>query len=140
VSVLLFYQQPEFPPLWLGIACLCLPALLIWALYLAQTSFKLKAVFQARVFAVLNVTLGVIIGISWVFWQTFFMPEVPERVLNQPVFITGKIIELPNQELTKGRAKIQYRIKVDSIAFSSASQATTYEDVSYAYNLTRPFN
>jgi len=138
VSVLLFYQQPKFPPLWLGIVFLCLSALLILAWNLAQTSLKSKAIFQApqaRVITVLNVTLGFIIGISWVFWQTFFIPLVPERVLNQSVFITGKIIELPNQELTKDRAKIQYRIKVDLIAFSSISQGSTYEDVSYAYKL-----
>ncbi len=127
----MFYQQPEFPALWFGIVCLCLSLLLIWVFYTDRFFIDPQQAFQARLFRVFNMMLGLIIGISWVFWQTFFMPVIPERVLNQPVFITGKLIELPNQELTKHRVKIQYVIKVDSI--SSSLLAATNEEVSYAY-------
>lgn len=133
ISVLVFYQQPELPALWFGVVFLCLSLLLIWVFFYTQQFFRdPKQVFQARLFRAFNMMLGLIIGISWVFWQTFFMPVIPERVLNQPIFITGKLIELPNQELTKHRVKVQYVIKVDSISFSS-SLVTTDETVSYSY-------
>ncbi|GKT11309.1 MAG: competence protein ComEC [Thiomicrorhabdus sp.] len=74
--------------------------------------------FQRILYGAVNIVFGLIIGWSWVFWHSFLMPSIPENVLNQPVFLTGTIIDLPNQELTVNRVRIKYLIQVDSITTS----------------------
>ncbi|MCF6298555.1 MAG: DNA internalization-related competence protein ComEC/Rec2 [Thiomicrorhabdus sp.] len=123
VSVLLFYQQAESPPLWFGLVTLCLAVGLIWVVrseQLLSTLQRLPFEYQAKSSMLLNSLLGLIIGISWVFWQTFFTPTIPERALNQPVWLVGTLIELPNQSLSKHRVRIKYKIKVDEISLDSS--------------------
>ena len=125
VGVLLFYQQTAYPPVWFGLVTLCFLAGLLWLIWLVRTErvslgfHFLSFNHQTKVLMVLNGILGFIIGISWVFWQTFLMPTVPDRVLNQPVWMVGTIIELPNQSLSENRLRIKYKIKVDDIRLHS---------------------
>ena len=138
VSVLLFYQQPEYPPIWFGLVSLCLAIWLIWMIRTGLTLPVFRSTFPVRppyFLIILNSVLGLIIGISWVFWQTFFMPTLPERALNQPVFLTGTLIVLPNQSLTAERVRIKHLMKVDFIAPDSSSP--TLSTVSYAFR-TKP--
>lgn len=124
MSVLLFYQQAESSPLWFGLVTLCLAIGLIWVIRTERLFFTLQRLpskYQAKFLILLNGVLGLIIGISWVFWQTFFTPTVPEHALNQPVWVVGTLVELPNQSLSKNRVRIKYLLKVDEIAFDSPS-------------------
>ena len=124
MSVLLFYQQIEYPPVWLGVVSLCLIVCLIWLVCKGRilSLFRsLVTVDQIKVLMVLSSVLGFIIGISWVFWQTFFMPIVPARALNQSVCVTETIVELPNQSLSTNRVRVKYRMKLDEIAQHSSS-------------------
>jgi len=137
-SVLLFYQLPVFPSFWLGVALVCLACLLALIMYLGQirslVGLKSKR-FQQGFYMSINILFGLIIGISWVFWQSFFTPTIPEAVLNQPVFLTGKVIELPNQELTETRAVIKYAIKVDSIELDvTANHVFSEKPSSFIYS------
>jgi len=134
VSVLLFYQQAEYPPLWFGVLALCVALWFIWMVgskWRLSVFQRLPPVSHPKCLMLINGALGLIIGISWVFWQTFFMPSLPERVLNQPVWISGTIIELPNQSLSANQVKIKYQIKVDEITPDVSNVLSS--PVSYAF-------
>jgi len=75
--------------------------------------------FQQRVHTVLNILFGLIIGLSWAFWQSFFMPVIPESLLNQPVWISGQIIESSSQPSYAQKSRFTYEIRVDRIEFDS---------------------
>ena len=124
MSVLWFYQQAESPPYWFGLFTLCLAVGLTWMVRtepLLSRFQRFSSQYQVKYSILLNSFLGLIIGISWVFWQTFFIPTIPERVLNQPVWLVGTLVELPNQSLSKHRVRIKYKIKVDEILLDSSS-------------------
>ncbi len=133
------YLLPERPSIGVGVAVFCLSVmLLIWirwgthilSLFHSSTPFWRG---QQRCVLLFNILLGAIIGFSWAFWQTFFMSSIPERLLNQPVFVIGKVIDLPNQELTGSRVKIQYVIQVDSISFMPTSEGHDPQSMSYPH-------
>ncbi len=117
-AVLIFYQLVTFPPLWCGIAAVCLAitmALIVrFSPLLAKLSQK-KRGFQQRVHAVLNILFGLIIGLSWAFWHSFFMPVIPENLLNQPIWISGQIIESSSQPSFAKKSRFTYKIQVNRI-------------------------
>lgn len=116
---------------------LCFVFGMLWSIYLVRiehsllTFGSLSSTYQTQFLMILNSGLALIIGISWVFWQTFFISMVPERVLSQPVWVSGTIIELPNQSLSKNRVRIKYQLKVDEIVHNLAM--TEPSTVSYAF-------
>ena len=71
--------------------------------------------FQQSVQPALNILFGLIIGFSWAFWQSFFMPSIPESFLNKPVWISGKIIESSSQPSFAQKTRFTYQIEVDRI-------------------------
>ncbi len=134
VSVLLFYQQAEYPPLWFGVLTLGVALWLLWGIRFERevAVFQpLSFISQPKRVLLINGILGLIIGISWVFWQTFFLPTLPERVLNQPIWLSGTIIELPNQSLSANRVKIKYQIKVDEITPDVSNPS--FSTISYGF-------
>ncbi len=121
VGALVFYQLPEAPPVWVGgvLAGFSIGLIIVGyggkvCLFFFKERRFTKST-QTHLRSLYNGLLGFIIGISWAFWQSFFLPVVPESILNQPIWVTGKLIELPNQTLTNNRVRIQYVVKVESI-------------------------
>lgn len=126
-AVVLFFQQPEFPPLWFGVAGLLLSALLVlggilWGL-LKMPSFKIwvfayitpgyQRLLQRIMLGLYNVFLGFIIGGTWVFWQSFFQPNVADEYLNQTVLIEGQVVALPEGSMSTGFGQEKRRIKME---------------------------
>ncbi len=126
-TVLIFYQLASFPPLWSGVVAVCLAitmALIVrFSAFLKGLSQKNKG-FQQRVHTVLNILFGFIIGLSWAFWQSFFMPVIPENILNQPVWISGQIIESSSQPSYAQKTRFTYKIQVDHIHLDSKGDAS----------------
>ena len=121
-TVLIFYQLASFPPLWSGVIVVCLAitmALIVRFNPILKGLSQKNRGFQQRVHTVLNILFGFIIGLSWVFWQSFFMPVIPEDLLNQPVWISGQIIESSSQPSFAEKTRFTYLIKVDAIQLES---------------------
>lgn len=123
-TVLMFYQLGTFPPLWSGIVAVCLivtMALIVRLLpFFKGLSLKSRG-FQWGVNAFMNILFGLIIGFSWAFWHSFFMPSIPETLLNQPVWVSGKIIASSSQSGFAGQSKLIYKIQVESIEAESST-------------------
>lgn len=131
-TVLIFYQLVTIPPLWCGIVTLCLAitmALIVrFCPFLAALSQKDRG-FQQRVHTVLNILFGLIIGLSLAFWQSFFMPIIPESLLNQPVWISGQIIESSSQPTFAHKTRFTYKIQVDHIHIDSKGDSGSVSKV-----------
>ncbi len=129
-TVLIFYQLAAFPPLWCGIVAVCLAiamALIVrFSSFLKSLSQKNRG-FQQSVHTVLNILFGIIIGFSWVFWHSFFMPVIPESLLNQPVWLSGQIIQSSSQPSFAQKTRYTYQIQVDSIQDDSMSDSILAE-------------
>jgi len=131
-TVLIFYQLVTFPPLWCGVAAVCLAITMIlivrFSPFLAGLSQKNRG-FQQRVHTVLNILFGLIIGLSWAFLQSFFMPVIPENLLNQPVWISGQIIESSSQPSFAHKTRFTYKIQVDRFYPDSKENASSTSKV-----------
>ncbi|WP_127470544.1 DNA internalization-related competence protein ComEC/Rec2 [Thiomicrorhabdus aquaedulcis] len=97
-AIILFFQMPSFPPVWVGLLGLLLSIVLGSMIWLKPFKSRLTLGYSRLTMALYNIFLGFIIGGTWVFWQSFFQPNVAPEFLNQSVMVSGQIIELP--ELT----------------------------------------
>lgn len=110
--------------------CLAITMILIvrFSPFLAGLSQKNRG-FQQRVHTVLNILFGLIIGLSWAFLQSFFMPVIPESLLNQPVWISGQIIESSSQPSFAKKSRFTYKIQVDRVQIDSNENPTSTSKV-----------
>lgn len=127
-TVLIFYQLITFPPLWWGVVAVCLVitmALIVRFSPLLTNLSQKNRDSQQRVHTVLNILFGLIIGLSWAFWQSFFMSVIPENLLNQPIWISGQIIESTSQPSFAQKTRFTYKIQVDRIQLDSKVNASS---------------
>jgi competence protein ComEC len=132
-TVLIFYQLVTFPPLWCGVIAVCLAITMTlivrFSPLLAGLSQKNRG-FRQRVHTGLNILFGLIIGLSWAFLQSFFTPVIPESLLNQPVWISGQIIEASSQPSYAHKSRFTYKIQLDKVYLESKGNANATSKVS----------
>ncbi|MDX1353329.1 MAG: DNA internalization-related competence protein ComEC/Rec2, partial [Thiomicrorhabdus sp.] len=125
VTVILFYQLTEFPPIWFGWLLLIL---LLWALWFIvfypkrhfyfskRNSLAIKTLsshcWQNRLFHVL---LSAIIGMNVVFWQAFFAPSLSSEFLNQKNRLEIQVATIPEIVQNEHFTKIVFQASLSKI-------------------------
>lgn len=132
LSVYGFYQFPQQPGLWPALlAALALSALLL-LLALQRKEAKWHTLLHNRYHAFLSVVanalVGIIIGWCWAFGQTFFSAGIPEENLNRPILIRGEIVDLPSVYYDAQRVRMQFNMKLLSVAEMDSEQAWSDSD------------
>lgn len=62
-----------------------------------------------------NAYIGFIIGVCWVFWQTFFTVFLEDEWLNKPVQLQGTISQLMVESPSPERVRLRFEFKLDTI-------------------------
>ena len=131
IAVFGFYQLANLPSitdnLLVGSAFVISLVGLAWGckqgFFCSKTSaFDLQT--SLRVFVkhrLVSLYLGFIIGVCWVFGQTFFAVSVQEVWLNKPVQLQGTVSGLILQEQTKNRVRLRFEVELDKIQSISQS-------------------
>ena len=109
-----FYQIPELPVFSVGLSL----AIALGSIILLIVFGRLRGLKGPRDF--IN---GFIIGFQLVFWQTFFLPQVPTTFLNQPIELVGQIeglVEESAKEQTNKSAQQKWRFDLRVNAIKNA--------------------
>ncbi|GAB6070502.1 DNA internalization-related competence protein ComEC/Rec2 [Thiomicrorhabdus hydrogeniphila] len=125
VTVILCYQVPQFPSLWVGWA---LFVLMTWMLlfialhkthyvyFIKRTQNNIQSLLlpsaKNRLFYLL---LSVIIGMNLVFWQAFFSPKIPEESVNHKNVLDIKVLTLPEVNQSDHFTKISFEASLAKI-------------------------
>ena len=125
MAVFSFYQLANLPDIWVGVLLSALLIstliLVVWlqrtaplhpALRLSQTHYNNRFRLTERL---ANAYFGFIIGVCWVFGQTFFTVYLAEDWLNKPVQLQGTIASLVLEEQHSNRVRLRFEFKVDKI-------------------------
>lgn len=110
-----FYELSSLPDRQLMIAISLIMSLFIIFAWHFSKRVITKDSFGSVTSILISFSLGLIIGICYLYWHAFFTPELPKQLFDRPVIIQAQISELPVwQELSSS----------SSIANTSAKKST----------------
>lgn len=133
IAVFGFYQLSNLPTIWDGLLLGVIFSVFFITSFIAVSGFQQSAVFgrgsildqakrnqydylgQLIKKRLINAYLGFIIGVCWVFGQTFFAVQLEEAWLNKPVQLQGTISSLVVETKQAGRVRLRFKFKVDKI-------------------------
>lgn len=118
IAVFSFYQLTHLPSLWAGglLSMLLITSVITLVWLQRNRAFEQGSISGQLITKQLaNAYLGFIIGVCWVFGQTFFVPHVGEAWLNKPVQLQGTISSLIIESKQSDRVRIRFEFKVDGV-------------------------
>ena len=123
-----FYQLKAFPEWWSFWVSLLL--LLTIALGIKLTD-KLNHSLVA-------LSLGLIIGFQWVFFQSFLTPTIPTAFLNKAIEVQGEVVGLP--EISQGRyqKKIKFELLINRLKTADQEKSWSFSRPKIKLNWYQP--
>jgi len=137
IAVFSFFQLASLPSLWVGVLLggLLISSLIgmVWFIQTTRlTAFENSVNGEVNPSPLnrytliktwlLNVYVGFIIGVCWVFGQTFFTVSMEDAWLNKPVTLQGTISGLVLQAQHTDRVRLRFNFKVDTIQLVTDSK------------------
>ena len=146
VTVILCYQVPQFPPLWVGGVLVVLMAWILWFIAFHKSHHfyftKRTQTVEQSLFTVsiknrlFHLLLSVIIGMNLVFWQAFFSPKIPQAVFNHKNILDIKVLSLPEVVKSPHFTKISFKASLANIDVTNRQDPSfkTTKKPTYAIN------